>query len=155
MWYQNNVIQPCNDQPQATHHKALFQTLSVEQRRGNTTVHTHLDGFWLASVDGHAYPQPTKYRCLSIASSELLGGLRVLQDLGWPGQREQAMLHIKGPGNGVYGVMECHGECVALSSHLKQAVCQRTVSDIVAMLKSLFPQPKKHKPQCWMSGAAS
>jgi len=49
----------------------------------------------------------------------LLSALRVVQELGGPGQQQQAVLHIQGPGNGVYWVMESHGEGITLCCNLQ------------------------------------
>jgi len=81
----------------------------------------YLDGVWLASVDGHAHSEATEDCRSSAVSSRLLSALRVVQKLSRPGQQQQAVLHIQGPGNGVYWVMESHGEGITLCCNLQRA----------------------------------
>lgn len=97
------------------------------------SMHTNLHGVWLASVYGHAHSEATEYGRVGAIQGCLLSTLSMLQDLGWPGQGQQAMLHIQGPSNGIYGVVESHGEGITLSSHL-HANNVSTLTDKAAVL---------------------
>ena len=79
----------------------------------------YLDGVWLACVDGHAHSESTEDCRSGAVTKRLLGALRVVQELGGPGQQQQAVLHIQGPSNGVYWVVESHGEGVTLRCNLQ------------------------------------
>jgi len=78
----------------------------------------YLDGVWLASVDGHAHSEAAEDCGIGAVGRGLLRALGVVQKLGGPGQQQQAVLHIQGPGNGVYWVMESHGEGITLCCNL-------------------------------------
>ena len=79
----------------------------------------YLDGVWLARVDGHAHSEAAEGWRSGAISSRLLGALRVVQELSRPGQQQQAVLHIQGPCNGIYWVMESHGEGITLCCNLQ------------------------------------
>lgn len=92
--------------------------MCIQQQTYNQPQATYLDGVWLAGVDAHAHSETTEDRRALAVRGCQLGAFRVLQQLIRPEHQQQAMLYIQGPGNGIYWVMESHGEGIALCGNL-------------------------------------
>ena len=96
---------------------------SLVQLRVCDTLHpdrADLDSLGAACVHSHAHSKALEQHRVVLRWVWRVEQprIRLGEQLVRPAQAEQLVLHLQGPGDGVYGVMEGHGEGIPLCCHL-------------------------------------
>jgi len=98
----------------------------------------YLYGLRLASMHGHAHSEPLEHQP---ANGHEGGRVRLLciclcEQLCWPGQQQQPVLHIQGPSYCINWVMEGHCKGITLCQDLHTRTHQRSADRMGPVLRA-------------------